>query len=157
MYLFFYNIPRRWYVYLYYNNIPRRRYVYLYYNSIPRRRYVYAAVPKYYYYVYNNNISPFETTCSVLFYGVVSVIMRDHVGNMVKLCRCRYSLRYVQWGAGMRIQVYGAAIAGSGNGVQVCVAGSGSTSKVHSSCCPLRPHTTPFPERKSTLGVLYGV
>ena len=31
------------------------------------------------------------------------------------------------------------------------------TCKANSSCCPLRPHTTPFPEEKSILGVIYGV
>ena len=29
--------------------------------------------------------------------------------------------------------------------------------KVNSSCCPLRSRTTPFPEDKSILGVIYGV
>ena len=29
--------------------------------------------------------------------------------------------------------------------------------KANSSCCPLRPRTTPFPEEKSILGVIYGV
>ena len=29
--------------------------------------------------------------------------------------------------------------------------------KVIPSCCPLRPHATPFPEEKSILGVIYGV
>ena len=32
-----------------------------------------------------------------------------------------------------------------------------SPDKVNSSCCPLRPRTTPFPEENSILGVLYGV
>ena len=29
--------------------------------------------------------------------------------------------------------------------------------KENSSCCPLRPHNTPYPEGKSILGVIYGV
>ena len=32
-----------------------------------------------------------------------------------------------------------------------------STRKVNPSCCPLRPRTTPFPEEKTTLGVICGV
>ena len=31
------------------------------------------------------------------------------------------------------------------------------TVKANPSCCPLRPRTTPFPEEKSILGVIYGV
>ena len=29
--------------------------------------------------------------------------------------------------------------------------------RANSSCCPLRPRTTPFPEEESILGVVYGV
>ena len=32
-----------------------------------------------------------------------------------------------------------------------------TSSKVNPSCCHLRPRTTPFPEGKSILGVIYGV
>ena len=32
-----------------------------------------------------------------------------------------------------------------------------SQAKANPSCCPLRPRTTPFPEEKSILGVIYGV
>ena len=35
--------------------------------------------------------------------------------------------------------------------------GRGTASKVNSSCCPLRPRTTPFPEQNSILGLTYGV
>ena len=31
------------------------------------------------------------------------------------------------------------------------------TYKANSSCCPLRPHTTPFSEEKPIPGVIYGV
>ena len=39
----------------------------------------------------------------------------------------------------------------------MAVASANTSRKVNASCCPLQPHTTPFPEDTSILGVIYGV